>query len=161
MRQNLFINVQISMIHPVKAALYGMIPILALNGQSKRGWRFCFLKRPEAADLKKSIWANKGVILKERIQTMFRYRFLLQDLTMRDLKVKYRRSVLGMLWSILNPLLMMVVITTVFSACVKGCRQQGNYRLRYFLPYRFFDLQFYFGVHRRCFEFHCSVFFLD
>ncbi|MBR6903058.1 MAG: ABC transporter permease [Clostridia bacterium] len=33
----------------------------------------------------------------------------------RDIKVKYRRSVLGILWSVLNPLLMMFVIATVFS----------------------------------------------
>jgi ABC-2 type transport system permease protein len=33
----------------------------------------------------------------------------------RDLKVKYRRSVLGYLWSVLNPLLMMIVLTLVFS----------------------------------------------
>ena len=34
----------------------------------------------------------------------------------RDIKVKYRRSVLGLLWSVLNPLLMMAVIATVFSS---------------------------------------------
>jgi len=44
-----------------------------------------------------------------------RYRFLLQDLIVRDIKVKYRRSVLGILWSVLNPLLMMLVITAVFD----------------------------------------------
>jgi len=44
-----------------------------------------------------------------------RYRFLLQNLVSRDFKVKYRRSVLGILWSILNPLLMMLVITAVFA----------------------------------------------
>lgn len=44
-----------------------------------------------------------------------RYRFLLQDLIVRDIKVKYRRSVLGIAWSVLNPLLMMLVITAVFA----------------------------------------------
>lgn len=44
-----------------------------------------------------------------------KYRHLLIDLVGRDLKVKYRRSVLGVFWSILNPILMMLVITTVFS----------------------------------------------
>jgi len=46
---------------------------------------------------------------------LFRYRWLLQELVSRDLKIKYRRSILGYLWSILNPLLMMVVLTIVFS----------------------------------------------
>lgn len=45
----------------------------------------------------------------------YHYVHLLQNLIVRDLKVKYRRSVLGFLWSILNPLLMMLVITAVFQ----------------------------------------------
>lgn len=45
----------------------------------------------------------------------YRYRFLLQNLIQRDIKVKYRRSTLGILWSVLNPLLMMFVLTMVFS----------------------------------------------
>ncbi|MBP3609550.1 MAG: ABC transporter permease [Lachnospiraceae bacterium] len=36
-------------------------------------------------------------------------------MVVRDIKLKYRRSVIGLLWSILNPLLMMVVITAVFQ----------------------------------------------
>jgi len=43
------------------------------------------------------------------------YKSLLKELVFRDLKVKYRRSFLGYLWSLLNPLLMMVVMTVVFS----------------------------------------------
>jgi len=40
---------------------------------------------------------------------------LLGELVKRDLKVKYRRSFLGYLWSLLNPLMMMGVMTVVFS----------------------------------------------
>lgn len=40
---------------------------------------------------------------------------LMQELVKRDLKVKYRRSILGYLWSLLNPLLMMCVMSYVFS----------------------------------------------
>lgn len=49
------------------------------------------------------------------LQTFLRYKYLLFNLINRDIKVKYRRSVLGILWSVLNPLLMMVVISAVFS----------------------------------------------
>lgn len=49
------------------------------------------------------------------IKTFLKYRGLISQLVERDLKVKYRRSVLGYLWSLLNPLFMMLVITTVFS----------------------------------------------
>lgn len=41
--------------------------------------------------------------------------FILSSLVGKDFKIKYRRSVLGVLWSVLNPLLMMVVLTAVFS----------------------------------------------
>ena len=41
--------------------------------------------------------------------------FILQSLVTKDFKLKYRRSVLGILWSVLNPLLMMVVMAAVFS----------------------------------------------
>lgn len=44
-----------------------------------------------------------------------KYRSLLNELVVRDIKVKYKRSVLGILWTLLNPLLTMVVLTIVFS----------------------------------------------
>ena len=44
-----------------------------------------------------------------------KYRFLIGNLVSRDVKTKYRRSALGILWSVLNPLLMMMVLTAVFS----------------------------------------------
>lgn len=43
------------------------------------------------------------------------YKPLLNELVVRDLKVKYRRSFLGYLWSLLNPLMMMTIMTVVFS----------------------------------------------
>ena len=52
-------------------------------------------------------------------QNFLKYRYLLENLIGRDIKVKYRRSVLGILWSVLNPLLMMAVIATVFSRVFK------------------------------------------
>ena len=46
---------------------------------------------------------------------LYKYRYLIQVLVVRDIKKKYRRSILGVLWSILNPLLMMAVTSMVFS----------------------------------------------
>jgi lipopolysaccharide transport system permease protein len=51
-----------------------------------------------------------------RLQTFFQYRELFFQLVSRDIKLKYRRSFLGYLWSILNPLLTMIIMTIVFSA---------------------------------------------
>ncbi|WRS27296.1 ABC transporter permease [Oscillospiraceae bacterium MB08-C2-2] len=45
-----------------------------------------------------------------------KYRFLIQQLVARDFKAKYKRSVLGVLWSLLNPLLTMIVQYLVFSS---------------------------------------------
>lgn len=45
--------------------------------------------------------------------------FIITSLVSRDFKLKYRRSVLGVLWSILNPLLMMCVLVAVFSNVLK------------------------------------------
>lgn len=53
------------------------------------------------------------------IKTFLKYKSLLKELVMRDIKIKYRRSVLGFLWSLLNPLLMMLVVSAVFSTIFK------------------------------------------
>ena len=53
--------------------------------------------------------------LKHFFKEFWRYKDLLKLLVSRDLKLKYRRSVLGYVWSILNPLLTMTVMTVVFS----------------------------------------------
>lgn len=49
-----------------------------------------------------------------------RYRFLIKQLVARDFKTKYKRSVLGILWSFLNPLLTMAVQYVVFSTLFKS-----------------------------------------
>lgn len=53
------------------------------------------------------------------IDNFLKFKPLLSQLVKRDIKVKYRRSVLGLLWTVLNPLLMMCVLTIVFSNVFK------------------------------------------
>lgn len=59
------------------------------------------------------------VFYRDQLKTYFfglkKYRYLISDLVTRDIKTKYRRSALGVIWSVLNPLLMMLVLTAVFS----------------------------------------------
>ena len=49
------------------------------------------------------------------LKELWRYRFLVRNLIARDLKVRYKRSVLGFVWVMLNPLLTMAVLTVVFT----------------------------------------------
>lgn len=48
-----------------------------------------------------------------------KYKFLLEQLVIRDFKVKYKRSVLGVVWSLLYPVLMTAVMAIVFSNVFK------------------------------------------
>lgn len=49
------------------------------------------------------------------IQKYLRYQFLFEELVKRDFKKKYKRTVLGMAWSLLSPLLMLLVMKLVFT----------------------------------------------
>lgn len=59
----------------------------------------------------RSWWAR----IRGRGRELLHYRYLLQNLIIRDLKVRYKNSILGVAWSMLNPLLMMMVFTLVFG----------------------------------------------
>ena len=57
--------------------------------------------------------------IREKIGAFKKFTPLLRELVVRDIKVRYRHSALGLVWTVLNPLLMMVVITIVFSTVFK------------------------------------------
>ncbi|WP_397386555.1 ABC transporter permease [Paenibacillus roseipurpureus] len=50
----------------------------------------------------------------------FKYNNLLFELVVRDIKVRYRKSILGLFWTLLNPLMTMLVMTIVFSSLFKS-----------------------------------------
>lgn len=56
-----------------------------------------------------------------------KYKFLMYQLILRDFKVKYKRSVLGVLWSLLYPILMMTVMAIVFSQMFRFKVEGVNY----------------------------------
>ncbi len=56
-----------------------------------------------------------------------KYSFLLKQLVARDFKIKYKRSVLGVLWSVLYPVLMMIVMSIVFSNVFKFTTEGVSY----------------------------------
>ena len=63
---------------------------------------------------------EKNTKLIKIINEFYKYKFLLNQLINRDFKTKYKRSVLGILWSFLNPLLTMSVQYIVFSTIFKS-----------------------------------------
>lgn len=69
-----------------------------------------------AADLSRRR-SPSGVV--GRLAEIWRYRFMLQNLVVRDLKVKYQRSALGFVWTFLNPALTVLVLIGVFSLVIR------------------------------------------
>jgi ABC-type polysaccharide/polyol phosphate export permease len=59
--------------------------------------------------------ANRPSPILEEILALFKYRELIRQFVSRSIKTRYKRSVLGVLWTLLNPLLTMIVLTIVFS----------------------------------------------
>ena len=53
--------------------------------------------------------------MKQYLSNYERFRPLLYELVARDVKIKYRKSALGVLWTLLNPLMMMAILSIVFS----------------------------------------------
>lgn len=68
--------------------------------------------------LYKDIKGKKSLVI-NAIAAVRKYRFLINQLVSRDFKTKYKRSILGVLWSFLNPLLMMSVQYFVFANIFK------------------------------------------
>ena len=69
----------------------------------------------------------------EKREKQQQYWFVIQQLTSRELKRKYARSVLGVLWSVLNPLLSMGVLSLIFSQMFR--RAIENYPIYYLTGY--------------------------
>jgi ABC-type polysaccharide/polyol phosphate export permease len=56
------------------------------------------------------------------LRQLVRYRGLIQSLVARELKARYRGSVLGFFWSFINPLLLLLIYSFVFSVVLPGTR---------------------------------------
>lgn len=67
--------------------------------------------------------------IKEHINRIRQYTFVIHELTAREIKRKYARSTLGIIWSVLSPLLFMVVLSLVFSTMFK--RSIENFPIYY------------------------------
>jgi ABC-type polysaccharide/polyol phosphate export permease len=80
-------------------------------------------------------------------QELWRYRDLIRNLVVRDLKARYKNSVLGFLWSLLNPLGMMVVFMFVFTVMMPSqVARFPIFLLCGLLPWNFFSAGVMVGI---------------
>ncbi len=63
--------------------------------------------------------ARRGLGFVDEAAALWRYRHLVAELVARDIKVRYKRSVLGVAWTMLSPLLNMLAMTWVFSLVMR------------------------------------------
>lgn len=76
-----------------------------------------------------------------KLKELYEYKDLLATLTIKELKVQYRNSVLGFLWSLLNPLFMMLIFSFVFAYVFKlGIKDFPVFLLCGLLPWNFFSI---------------------
>jgi ABC-2 type transport system permease protein len=81
---------------------------------------------------------KRSKALEELIEA-YRYRNLIAQLVRRDVLTRYKRSVLGVAWTMLNPLGMMLVLTIAFSQLFGGTRAYPAYVLSGLIAWNFFS----------------------
>jgi lipopolysaccharide transport system permease protein len=80
------------------------------------------------------------VSFSDSLRTIVRFRWLLYELVVRDLTLRYRGSVLGFAWTLLNPVLFMAIYTLVFSVYLKiGIPHFPLYLLAGMIPWMWFS----------------------
>lgn len=83
----------------------------------------------------------------KNFRTLFSYRELIVSLTKKELKVKYRGSVLGFFWSLLNPILTMLVYSFVFSIVMRGgIKEFAIFLMCALLPFNFLSNSVNYGA---------------
>jgi ABC-type polysaccharide/polyol phosphate export permease len=76
-----------------------------------------------------------------------RHRELIWALALKELRVRYKRSALGFLWALLNPLLMMVILTVVFSTVMRiAVHAYAVFLISALLPFTFFSQSLAYSV---------------
>lgn len=83
--------------------------------------------------------ARQRMSLVREVRELAEYWHLLANLVQRDLTVRYKRSVLGFLWTMLNPLLLMIIFVIVFSVLFRfAITHYETYFLSEYLVWNFF-----------------------
>lgn len=83
--------------------------------------------------------AKRGSVALEELRGIFQYRDLIFQLIRRDIVARYKRSVLGIAWTMLQPLGMMVILTIVFSQLFHQIEGYPVYVLSGLIAWTFFS----------------------
>ncbi len=84
--------------------------------------------------------ADEKLSVGRELCDLIHHRHLLWNLVQRDLTVRYKRSIIGFFWTMLNPLLLMIILTVVFSTLFRfeGIDNYPTYFLSVYLVFGFF-----------------------
>lgn len=93
-------------------------------------------RKVKTEDRRKRVEKLKNLIIKKN--DIKQYTFVIKELTAREIKRKYARSSLGIIWSVLNPLLMMIVMSLIFSTMFR--RSIENFPIYYLTGALFWEL---------------------
>lgn len=114
----------------------------------KRGLWYTLLRTPKPACKENQVeFSNKTMIYDsakrvspalEELRGIFQYRDLIYQLVRRDIVTRYKRSILGIAWTMLQPLGMMIVMTIVFSNLFRSVEGYPAYILSGLIAWTFF-----------------------
>lgn len=83
----------------------------------------------------------------ELLWSLQKYRELIWALALKELTIRYKRSVLGFLWALLNPMLLMIVMSVVFSTLMAGAiHHYAVFILSALVPWMFFSQSLTYAV---------------
>lgn len=83
----------------------------------------------------------------ELLRDVQKYRELIWALALKELTIRYKRSVLGFLWALLNPMLLMIVMSVVFSTIMPaGIHHYAVFILSALVPWMFFSQSLTYAV---------------
>lgn len=83
--------------------------------------------------------ARRGPVALEELRGIFRYRDLILQLIRKDIVARYKRSVLGVAWTMLQPLGMMIILSVVFSTLFSQVKGYPAYILSGLIAWTFFS----------------------
>ena len=82
--------------------------------------------------------ARRGAVALEELRGIFQYRDLIYQLVRKDIVSRYKRSVLGIAWTLLQPLAMMLILLLVFSTLFQAIKGYPAYILSGLIAWTFF-----------------------